>query len=161
MTVMLQQDYLELEELWSQNREYKGILELEGQEEPQEITVRLQKNTRYLDKIAGLYGLFLKNGIPWQTVNAPYLYKMADVILTKLPDGISGREKIRKLRIQFGSISPMIRYDLIPVWNVRSLSLNSIGFPAPCEDHRNYNMSSPFRNTAFGMHIWRKMTASF
>lgn len=138
MTVMLKKDYLELEELWSEDREYKGTLELEGHEEPQEITVRLQKNTRYLEKVARLYGLFLKNGIPWQTVNAPYLYKMADVVLTKLPDGISGREKIQKIRIQFGGVSPMIHYDLVPVWNVRSLSLNSIGFPAPCEDHRNY-----------------------
>ena len=37
------------------------------------------------EKIEYLYLLFTRNGIPWQTANAPYLYKMADMIVTGLP----------------------------------------------------------------------------
>lgn len=138
MTVLLQCDYLDIQELWSRDPEFQGTLKTEQPDRTWKIRVRLRRNTRYLDEVAKLYKLFLKNGIPWQTVNAPYLYKMADVMLTGLEEGLTGLEKIQKIEIQFGTWSSVIRYDPVPVWNVRRLSLNSIGFPAPCEDHRNY-----------------------
>lgn len=138
MTVLLQCDYLDIQELWSKDPEFQGTLKTEQPDRTWKIRVRLRRNTRYLDEVAKLYKLFLKNGIPWQTVNAPYLYKMADVMLTGLEEGLTGQEKIQKIEIQFGTWSSVIRYDPVPVWNVRRLSLNCIGFPAPCEDHRNY-----------------------
>lgn len=138
MTALLQCDYLDIQELWSRDPEFQGTLKTEQPDRTWKIRVRLRRNTRYLDEVAKLYKLFLKNGIPWQTVNAPYLYKMADVMLTGLEEGLTGQEKIQKIEIQFGTWSSVIRYDPVPVWNVRRLSLNSIGFPAPCEDHRNY-----------------------
>ena len=138
MTVLLQCDYLDIQELWSKDPEFQGTLKTEQPDRTWKIRVRLRRNTRYLDEVAKLYKLFLKNGIPWQTVNAPYLYKMADVMLTGLEEGLTGLEKIQKIEIQFGTWSSVIRYDPVPVWNVRRLSLNSIGFPVPCEDHRNY-----------------------
>ncbi len=138
MTVLLQCDYLDIQELWSKDPEFQGTLKTEQPDRTWKIRVRLRRNTRYLDEVAKLYKLFLKNGIPWQTVNAPYLYKMADVMLTGLEEGLTGQEKIQKIEIQFGTWSSVVRYDPVPVWHVRRLSLNSIGFPAPCEDHRNY-----------------------
>lgn len=93
------------------------------------------------EKIEYLYLLFTRNGIPWQTVNAPYLYKMADMIVTGLPEGITGKEKIRRVTIQFGEYSSMIQEDVIPVWNIQRLELDSIGFPIPCGDHQNYEHS--------------------
>ncbi len=138
MTVLLQCDYLDIQELWSRDPEFQGTLKTEQPDRTWKIRVRLRRNITYLDEVAKLYKLFLKNGIPWQTVNAPYLYKMADVMLTGLEEGLTGLEKIQKIEIQFGTWSSVIRYDPVPVWNVRRLSLNSIGFPVPCEDHRNY-----------------------
>lgn len=138
MTVLLQCDYLDIQELWSKDPEFQGTLKTEQPDRTWKIRVRLRRNITYLDEVAKLYKLFLKNGIPWQTVNAPYLYKMADVMLTGLEEGLTGQEKIQKIEIQFGTWSSVVRYDPVPVWNVRRLSLNSIGFPAPCEDHRNY-----------------------
>ena len=93
------------------------------------------------EKIEYLYLLFTRNGIPWQTANAPYLYKMADMIVTGLPEGITGKEKIRRVTIQFGEYSSMIQEDVIPVWNIQRLELDSIGFPIPCGDHQNYEHS--------------------
>ena len=138
MTILLQCDYLDIQELWSKDPEFQGTLKTEQPDRTWKIRVRLRRNIKYLDEVAKLYKLFLKNGIPWQTVNAPYLYKMADVMLTGLEEGLAGQEKIQKIEIQFGTWSSVIRYDPVPVWNVRRLFLNSIGFPAPCEDHRNY-----------------------
>ncbi len=103
MTVMLQCDYLNIQELWKKDPEFQGFLETEQPDKAWEITVRLRRNTKYLDEVAKLYKLFIKNGIPWQTINSPYLYKMADVMLTGLEDGLTGQEKIRKIEIQFGN----------------------------------------------------------
>ena len=32
----------------------------------------------------------------------------------------------------------MIGYNIIPIWNIRKLHLESVGFPIPCEDHKNF-----------------------
>ncbi len=138
MTVLLQCDYLDIQELWSKDPEFQGTLKTEQPDRTWKIRVRLRRNITYLNEVAKLYKLFLKNGIPWQTVNAPYLYKMADVMLTGLEEGLTGQEKIQKIEIQFGTWSSVVRYDPVPVWNVRRLVLDSVGFPMPCEDHKNY-----------------------
>lgn len=138
MTVMLQCDFLELKGLWKKDPEFIGTIETENPKRTWKIKVKLRKNTRYLEKTAELYRLFIKNGIPWQTINAPYLYKMADVVLADAEEGLTGKEKIKKIEIQFGQCSSFIRYHMVPLWNVRRLLLDSVGFPVPCEDHQNY-----------------------
>lgn len=138
MKVMLRCDYLELQRLLEAQPVFEGVIETQEPAQEWKVEVHLRENREYLKKIGYLYLLFTRNGIPWQTVNAPYLYKMADVIVTGLPEGITGEEKIKQVMIQFGEYSRMIQKDVIPVWNVRRLELESIGFPTPCEDHRNY-----------------------
>lgn len=135
--VMLKMDYLQLKELWSRKVTFKGTLELEG-EQPRKIKVELNPNRSYLDYIAHLYRTFSRNGVPWQTVNAPYLYKMADVVLTEFPGGIKGGEKIKRFQMDFGEYSSSICYDLIPVWNVEKIELSTVGFPIPCENRKDF-----------------------
>lgn len=138
MKVMLRCDFLELQRLLEDPPVFEGIIETEEPDREWKVEVRLRENRTYLEKIVYLYFLFTRNGIPWQTVNAPYLYKMADVMITGLPDGITGKEKIKKVTIRFGEYSRIVRQDVIPVWNVRRLELDSVGFPAPCADHINF-----------------------
>lgn len=138
MKVMLCCDFLELRRLLEAQPVFEGVIETQEPDGEWKVEVHLRENREYLEKIAYLYLLFTRNGIPWQTVNAPYLYKMADVIVTGLPEGITGEEKIKQVMIQFGEYSRIIRKDVIPVWNVRRLELESVGFPTPCEDHRNF-----------------------
>jgi len=138
MKVMLCCDHLELQKLWEKNPVFTGTIRTEEPAGEWEIEIQLRKNTAYLEKIKYLYHLFIKNGIPWQTVNAPYLYKMADVVVTKLPKQLSGLEKIEQVTIQFGDYSRIVRQELVPVWNVQKLTLDGIGFPTPCQDHKNY-----------------------
>ena len=102
------------------------MIETDSSREARKITVRLRRNTEYLQKVGRLYQLFMKNGIPWQTLNAPYLYKLADVVVFQAPEGIQKKEKIRQIRIDFGKYKDFVFYDMVPVWNVRKLILNGI-----------------------------------
>ena len=138
MKIMLRCDYLQLKELWERDPIFDGVIETDSSREARKITVRLRRNTEYLQKVGRLYQLFMKNGIPWQTLNAPYLYKLADVVVFQAPEGIQKKEKIRQIRIDFGKYKDFVSYDMVPVWNVRKLILDGIGFPIPCEDHRNF-----------------------
>mgnify|MGYP006883332474 CR=1 FL=1 len=145
MRVMLRCDFLELRRLLREHFVFEGVIETQEPGREWKIEVRLRENRAYLEKIAYLYFLFTRNGIPWQTVNAPFLYKMADVVVTELPDGVTGKEKIKKVTVQFGEHSKIIQKDVIPVWNIRKLELESIGFPTPCEDHQNYEHNLSLR----------------
>lgn len=141
MKVMLRCDYLQVQDIWKQELEFEGIIETGSTGQTWKIIVKLRQNKKYLKMIEHLYHLFIKNGIPWQTVNAPYLYKMADVVITEIPDGVKENEIIKRVQINFEKYNKIILNDLVPIWNIQKLKLNSIGFPVPCEDHMNYEHS--------------------
>ena len=138
MKVMLRCDFLQIHDILNNHNEFDGILETDKSNQKWNIRVKLRQNKSYLKKIGHLYQLFVKNGIPWQTVNAPYLYKIADVVLSELPEGINLNVEIKKIEINFGEYNQIICHDLIPIWNIQKLVLDSIGFPVPCEDHMNF-----------------------
>lgn len=133
-TVFFQCDVLELEKILQKNQSYSCILYGENE---QEVTIKLQRNQSYRNEIEQIYHLFMKNGIPWKTLNAPYVFKMVDLILTEIPKELKG-EKIERFQVSFGELEPYIHTNMIPVWNVRHLLLDSIGFPVACEDHESY-----------------------
>lgn len=135
-SVFLECDYLELLSILNDQKDYLGIIRTDSQ--TYEVKVRLEPNQDYQNEIFNLYKIFVKNGITWQTINAPYLYKIMDVWALELPDTLSDTDRVREVRITIGDHNPVVRYDLIPVWNIRKLDLSSFGFPVPCEDHKNY-----------------------
>lgn len=143
--VMLHCDYLEILRLWEENPVFEGVIFTENPAKEWKIKVCLRENREYIEKLNYLYKLFIKNGIPWQTVNAPYLYKIADAVVTEIPKEMTGSEKIQKITVQFGEYSHMIQSDIIPVWNMKKITLEGIGFPTPCIDHKNYEHSISIR----------------
>lgn len=145
MRVMIQIDFLELQELWKSNSKFQGTVKLEGGSAIG-FKAELHPSKSYLAHISHLYQLFSRNGIPWQTLNAPYLYKMADVRIVELFDDISGDKKIESVQVDFGKYGSQICYDLVPVWNIERIRLDTIGFPSPCEDHKNYEHILSIRN---------------
>lgn len=134
-TVFLKGDALEIQGLLKKDSAYTGILKAD-KEYP--VSVRLQPCSRYLKKMEKLYHLFMKNGIPWQTLNAPYLFKMMDLVIHELPKEIPDSEMAAGLGVDFGECAPMVCYDMVPLWNVWHLTLESTGFPIPCGDHENF-----------------------
>lgn len=134
-TCFLEYDYLGIQKLLSKERIGGKICTDQG-EYPAEFAV--SQAPKYLREISHLYEVFVSNGIPWQTVNAPYLYKFVDVYLLKIPEEITAAERILKIEPDFEEFAKWVHDDLIPIWNIRRLKMDSVGFPVPCEDHKSY-----------------------
>lgn len=134
-TVFVRCDVMELKAFYKDQDAFTGHL-YAGKE--YQVPIQVEQNQRYLSKIEKLYHLFMKNGLPWKTVNAPYLFKMANVYITDMPDEILDTEPVTKFGTDFGAYNRYIHYDMIPVWNIRHLKLDSVGFPVACGDYENY-----------------------
>lgn len=134
-TLFLQCDFMEIKKFFEQQKYFSGIIETKKQFG---VKVLVEPSKRYLDEIEHLYHLFMKNGIPWSTVNAPYLFKMADAYITELPKELRDDETVVELKADFGKYNPFVQYNMVPIWNIRRLQLKSVGFPVACRDHENY-----------------------
>lgn len=134
-TVFVRCDVLQLNDLVNSDKKYQGLIKTDRN---YTVEIELEFSKKYLSKIEHLYKLFVRNGVPWQTVNAPYFYKMVDLFVTRIPEEAGGDEYITDYEVDLGEYSPAVDYHMIPVWNVKELLLNSFGFPIPCEERKNY-----------------------
>lgn len=97
-TVFIQGDFLEIEKMLKPGKTYQGILK---GDDLYKVSVCLEPDRRYLKQIEHLYHLFMKNGIPWQTVNAPYLFKMMNLYILDLPDEAKEQEQVFRIGVDF------------------------------------------------------------
>lgn len=134
-TYFMEYDYLGIEKLLEKCR-FGGRIWTESGDYPAEFTVC--RKEEYLQEISRLYKVFVSNGIPWQTVNAPYLYKFVDVYLTGIPKEVETAKMITKIEPDLEEYAQWAKEDFIPIWNIRKLKMDSVGFPVPCEDHKSY-----------------------
>lgn len=141
-TCFMEYDYMGIQKLLSKER-IGGKIYTDQGEYPAEFAV--SQNREYLEEISHLYEVFVSNGVPWQTVNAPYLYKFIDVHLLKLPEEITAAQRIIKIEPDFEEYAKGAHDDLIPIWNIRKLKMDSVGFPVPCEDHKSYEHTISIR----------------
>lgn len=146
-TVFMKGDAIEIQKLLKKDSAYSGILKAD-KEYP--VSVRLEPCSRYLKQMEQLYHLFMKNGVPWQTINAPYLFKMMDLVVYEIPKEIPDSEMAIGLGVNFGEYAPMIHHDMVPLWNVWHLTLESTGFPISCGDHGNFEYVISIRE--YGSH---------
>lgn len=132
--VFLQADVSLLRRLDRERRRFRGTARTSLGEYHAEV--RLVKNQSYLKQVAQLYPLFENNGIKWKTVCMPYLSKFYDVEVcsTDCPE----HEEIMEFKIDFAEYAPYVRYDLIPVWNVRFLSEKTGAYPDLAVDRVHY-----------------------
>lgn len=141
-TLFLECDWLWIQKLLKKGK-ISGTIRTKDREYPAEFILR--PNTAYLKEISHLYSVFIQNGVRWQTVNAPYLYKFADVYLASVPEGFGAEESIVAIEPDLGEYAGYARENLIPLWNIRKLELDSVGFPVPCEDHKSYEHTISIR----------------
>lgn len=135
-TLFLECDFLQVEKLLAKGQA-DGMIRTADKSYPAQF--RLRRNKRYLEEIAHLYEVFISNGVSWQTVNAPYLYKFVDVYLAgedlmAIPQG----EQIVDIEPDLQEFAQWTHENYVPLWNVRKLELESVGFPVPCEDHKSF-----------------------
>lgn len=134
-TLFLECDFMQIQKLL-QKEKFGGSIRTNKDSYPAEFV--LKKNESYLKEIAHLYEVFTSNGIGWQTVNAPYLYKFVDVYMTGSPGILPRGEEIMAIEPDLEEYGDRAHENYIPLWNIRKLKLNSVGFPVPCEDHKSF-----------------------
>ena len=144
----LQCDYLEIKKILEAKESYKGELVTESGTHPVTITLKLCEE--YLDVIAELYYDYLANGIEWTTVNSPYLYKFVDFVIED-GEGIPEGEEVTKVRVDLGQAEECRLDNMIPLWNLELMQLQSTNFPIPTNDnvHFQHKITLNERNTAY------------
>ncbi|MNO96132.1 hypothetical protein D3C76_877940 [compost metagenome] len=144
-TLFLQCNYSTIKQLLQSNREFKG--ELVTQEGRYTVKLRLRQNRAYQNEIERLYQVFITNGLPWRTINHPYIHKFVDVMLTECIGEIGETEEISEVTVHLEEYESFKRMNLIPLWNIQKLELKTGGFPIPAEDRVNYEHVLPLRKT--------------
>jgi len=136
-TVFVQADYLACKEIESNQELIAGVLLTDNGE--YKMTAKLSLSKRYIACVANLYRLFISNNIPWQTVYAPYMFKMFDIIIVHVDsynkDAVG---KVLGYKISYGEHASKIKTGLVPVWNVRKLHIVCEDFPLAAIDKVNY-----------------------
>lgn len=100
-------------------------------------SVCVRRNTRYMQMIEELYAVFGVNFQPWLTVCTAYLSKLVDVYLCSA-EKVRDREEIDRIRVDFEEYAGLVRYGMIPLWNLRPLTEKTSTYPNPCVDKVNY-----------------------
>ncbi|NFO05129.1 normocyte-binding protein [Clostridium botulinum] len=134
--IFLKCDYSIFKQFISNNSEITGTIETD--KKIHKAYFKVKANTEYKEKINTLYKCFINNNIMWKTVNMPYINKIAQIFLTKCEDQIDEEEEIVKINIDFGDYSKYIKYDMVPLWNIKEIKLKCAGFPVPCIDKVNF-----------------------
>ncbi len=129
-----QMEFEKLQSLWKEKRRFKGKIRTADAEFEAYFT--LKKNEKYGKKIKELYEIFLRNQIPWRTLQTPFIHKMIDVYIVEAsyPEG----EVIESIEIDFEEYREQILFDMIPVWNIGKRKIRSSAYPAFEVDQINF-----------------------
>ena len=107
-------------------------------------TFKIVKSKRYFDKIINLYELFNYNYILWTTVNTTFVDRLYDIIIEDIEQLDINMENciIQNIEIDFNNLKlndiSKIEEDLMPIWNIEEIRLNSSEFMKPFIDEKYY-----------------------
>lgn len=96
------------------------------------VSFRPQRASRYEACIKKLYGLFQANQVPWQTVPMGHLERFVDLVPE---EEVSSQESFV---FAYGECKEMIKEDMLPLWNVEEIQVESQEFRRPCMDEVIY-----------------------
>lgn len=128
-------DYLKIQQLKGKENFYPAKLVTE--QGSYDVTIQLQKNTAYTDKIRNLYYNYQQNNLHWISVNAPYLYKIFDFVLAG-PVVLEEGEEIQRLEVSLGEWDKFRNDNVIPLWNLEEIMLISTNFPIATGENLRY-----------------------
>lgn len=139
-TIFLEMDDEEILKCQDFSPFYGTIL---GENGEQAVLFRIQASKKYKTVVEKLYHVFQDNHILWTTVNMGYLNKFYDVFI-QMPlknlttDFYKQEISISDCNIWFGEFSNNIKYDIIPVWNIKCINFQCNNFMKPCIDNTYY-----------------------
>lgn len=134
-TVFLQTSASNLYRILHEDRKFQGMIKTENRE--YRGTFFVEQNENYLDMIKNLYDIFMVNYQPWTTVCEAYLAKMIDVCLYEVEE-MGPKEIIQEVRVDFEEYAGLVRYDMIPLWNLKQIREKTSTYPDPAIDKINY-----------------------
>lgn len=134
-TVFVEADYLKCLRLMRERPIFNGGFYAGA--ERYAFKFRLEPAAGYAASVEKLYAVFLRNGMPWTTVNGAYLSKFFDVRLLETAEPPPG-VKIQNTELDFGVYKDMIRRDVVPVWNIDKHRVKGDDFPEPARDKINH-----------------------
>lgn len=137
--IFLKCDYATFKKFINKGLKIKGIITTN--KKTHKAYFKVKENYDYKEKINNLYKTFISNNIRWTTLNMPYIHKIAKVILVNYEDSFERDENIIRIDIDFEEYSKYIKYDMVPVWNIKNIKMKCNGFPFPCIDKINYEHS--------------------
>lgn len=133
-TIYIHADYRIIRELYDGSQSFTGTVKTEYGQYPAEF--KLSKCNKYIGCLETLYYEFINNGLEWRTVCAPYVYKMFDVSIVSA--GCPADEAVLGIEIDFGGLGPYVRFNHVPVWNIRLIELRTSVYPVFCMDRVHY-----------------------
>lgn len=127
-------DFEKLQNLWQEKRKFKGTIKTADAEF--EAWFILKKNKTYEKKIKELYEIFVRNQIPWHTLQAPFIHKMTDVYIVdaSYPEG----DIIDTIEIDFEEYKDQLLVQMIPLWNIGKKTIRSSAYPTFEVDQINF-----------------------
>lgn len=129
-----QMEFEKLQNLWKEKRRFKGKIKT-GDAEFEAYFI-LKKSEKYGKKIKELYEIFMRNQIPWHTLQIPFLNKMIEVYIVEAsyPEG----DIIESIEVDFEEYREQILFDMVPVWNIGTRKIKSSAYPAFEVDQINF-----------------------
>ena len=134
-TCFFEEDAKELQELLTSGRTFRGIIQNEFSETPASFILRPCR--RYLELIEQLYPIAQLNILPWCSMLTPYLYKMVDVYVTDIEEWDDELE-VRQVQVDFEEYADKVRYDMVPLWNVKPVVVRANAYPQPAMERSFY-----------------------
>lgn len=134
-TVFIKAGVTPVHQLVDEDRVFKGIIKTQKRE--YRATFRLQQNTEYMDLIKELYYIFSANYQPWSTVCEAYLTKMMDVCLVS-SEPVRDVEELIEIQVDFEEYTHQVKYDMIPLWNLKPITKRTSTYPSPGIDRTNF-----------------------
>ena len=134
--IFMECNYLTFKEFINKDINIQGVIKTNKRTYEAKFIVKENKN--YFNQIENLYKTFIGNNIPWSTINNPYIHKIAKVVLIGTKSELDPGEKIETIDIDFGEYSKYVKYDMVPMWNVKEIKIKGTSFPMPCVDKITY-----------------------
>ncbi len=134
-TIFLQTNASEIYRLLKDERRFYGVLKTRTK--AYDAVFCVKRNERYLDLIKELYDVFMVNDQSWMTVCEAYLMKLLDVYLWET-EPLLDREELEEIRIDFEEYDKAVRSNMIPLWNLDTISEKTSAYPDAAIDKINY-----------------------
>lgn len=91
------------------------------------VRFQLRRKMEYLNQVEELSQWFHKNGVPFQPLYIPYLYKFFYVVLEPVSIEWKENEVLEAIEIQYGALEGHYKKAVVPVWNVVQESVHKRG----------------------------------